>query len=128
MIVRTLAEAKDSPRTVSGENWESVRLVLRDDSVGFSFHITTIFAGTETPIWYKHHFESVYCVRGEGSIVDLATGVEHPIRPGTIYVLDRNDKHLLRAKTELELACVFNPALQGDETHDEEGAYPAAAE
>jgi L-ectoine synthase len=128
MIVRTLKQARDSSRRVCAENWESARLVLRDDRVGFSFHITTIYAGTETPIWYKNHFESVYCIRGEGEIVDLDAETTHPIAPGTIYILDANDRHLLRAKTELELACVFNPALRGDETHDPDGAYPLEIE
>src|SRR5690606_16139343 len=59
VIVRTLEDALRSERTVEAKTWRSVRMVLADDRVGFSFHITTIHAGTETPIWYKHHFESV---------------------------------------------------------------------
>ena len=48
MIVRTLEECKNSSRAIDGGNWESVRMLLKDDNMGFSFHITTIFAGTET--------------------------------------------------------------------------------
>lgn len=128
MIVRRLEEARRTPRRVTDPNWESVRLVLRDDGAGFSFHITTIRAGTDTPIWYKHHVESVYCIRGEGEIELIDEGTVHRIMPGTLYLLDRHDRHLLRATTELELACVFTPALTGQETHDADGAYPPAAE
>jgi len=44
---------------------------------------------------------------------------------GALVVVS-HDRHLLRATREMELACVFAPALTGRETHDEEGTYPAA--
>lgn len=126
MIIRTLQDARRGERLVSSESWDSTRLVLAGDGAGFSFHVTRIFAGTETLIWYKHHVEAVYCIRGEGEIETLPDGVVHPVLPGTMYLLDRHDRHLLRATSEMELACVFTPALTGRETHDEEGTYPAA--
>ncbi len=126
MIVRTLQQARHGERLVVGDNWDSTRLVLADDRAGFSFHITRIHAGTETLIWYQHHIETVYCIRGEGEIETLSDGTLHPIMPGTMYLLDRHDRHLLRATSELELACIFTPALTGRETHDEQGTYPAA--
>jgi|SRR5690606_19918551 len=125
MIVRTLAECENSPRRVQAETWQSVRMLLADDGMGFSFHITTIFANTETPIHYKQHLESVYCISGKGSIHDIATNQTHEIVPGTLYVLDQHDKHLLRAgDSDLVLACVFNPPLSGLEVHDADGSYP----
>ena len=124
MIIRNLFEAQRTERSVRFGNWESVRLVLAEDGAGFSFHITTIHADTETAIWYKHHIESVYCIRGEGEIEDCTTGEKHPIQAGTVYLLDKHDKHILRATRELELACVFSPALTGDEVHDADGSYP----
>jgi L-ectoine synthase len=158
MIVRDLSEAERTDRRVVAENWESTRLLLKGDGMGFSFHITTIYPGTETHIWYKNHLESVYCIEGEGE-VEVLDGVEgdvgvdggkagdgrgddskaeielgrnggkiHKISPGTIYVLDQHDRHLLRAKTPLKLACVFNPPLHGKEVHDENGVYPLEAE
>jgi L-ectoine synthase len=128
MIVRTLAEAEKSGRCIKSETWDSTRLLLKDDQMGFSFHITTIYAGTETPIWYKNHLESVYCISGEGEVETCDDGKIYPIKPGTIYILDKNDKHLLRASSELKLACVFNPPLHGKETHGPDGAYPLEAE
>ncbi|WP_020679359.1 ectoine synthase [Marinobacterium rhizophilum] len=124
MIVRTLQEAEKSERRVVAENWESTRMLLKQDNMGYSFHITTIYAGTETHIWYQNHFESVYCISGEGEIETLADGKVYPIRPGTLYNLDKHDEHLLRASSELKLACVFNPPLNGLEVHDENGVYP----
>lgn len=128
MIVRTLAGAEAAGRKIETDAWSSVRLLLRADNMGFSFHMTTIFAGKELPMEYKNHLESVYCVSGRGEIEDLATGEVHPIEPGTIYALDKHDKHILRAFDELKLACVFNPPLYGTEVHDADGAYPTTAQ
>ncbi|MGC9443454.1 MAG: ectoine synthase [Candidatus Methanospirareceae archaeon] len=128
MILRTFQDAEQSERRVATVNWESVRLLLRDDNLGFSFHITTIYAGTETPIWYQNHLESVYCIEGEGEVETVEDSKIYPIKPGTLYVLDQHDRHILRAKTPLKLACVFNPPLHGKEVHDENGVYPLVAE
>ena len=127
MIVRDLKKAEATDRRVVAENWESTRLILKDDEMGFSFHITTIYAGTETHIWYQNHLESVYCISGEGEVETLDDGKTYEIRPGVIYSLDKHDNHLLRAgKMDMVLACVFNPPLVGDEVHDENGVYPLA--
>lgn len=126
MIVRTLAECEQSERRVKSETgtWESTRMLLKDDNMGFSFHITTIYANTETHIHYQNHLESVYCMSGDGEIEDLADGKIYPIKPGTLYILDQHDNHLLRGGSEdMKLACVFNPPLTGKEVHDADGVY-----
>jgi len=87
-------------------------------------HETILHAGTETPMWYRNHVEAVYCVEGEGEIVERDTGKVHAIRPGTLYALDQHDRHILRAKTRFRMVCVFNPPVHGPETHDADGSYP----
>ncbi|HUD96341.1 MAG TPA: ectoine synthase [Woeseiaceae bacterium] len=128
MIVRSLQEARSGRRLVESNGWNSIRLLLKDDGMGFSFHITTIYAGAELPMHYKNHLESVYCVSGKGSIENCESGELFAIEPGVIYALDRNDRHILRAESEMVMACVFNPPLNGLEVHDESGAYPLQAE
>lgn len=128
MIVRQLQTAEQTSRRVVSQGWESTRLLLNDDKVGFSFHITTIYTNAELHMHYQNHFESVYCISGQGEIEDLATGKIHPITPGTLYVLDKHDKHILRAAQEMKMACVFNPPLHGKEVHNTEGAYELEAE
>jgi L-ectoine synthase len=123
MIVRTLDEAAKSERRVVSKGWESTRMLLKNDGMGFSFHITTIYAGADLEMHYQNHLESVYCISGEGEIEDRADGKIFSIRPGTIYALDKHDKHILRAATEMKMACVFNPPLNGKEVHNEQGAY-----
>lgn len=128
MIVRRLEEAEQSDRRVVSNGWESTRLLLKSDAMGFSFHITTIFAGADLDMHYQNHLESVYCISGEGEIKDLADGKVYPIKPGTIYALNNHDKHKLRATTEMKMACVFNPPLHGKEVHNAQGAYELDAE
>ena len=127
MIVRRLSEAEQTDRRVVAGNWESTRLLLRSDKMGFSFHITTIYEGTESRMWYRNHLEAVYCMEGEGTLED-ADGRIHEISPGALYALDEHDQHVLRARTTMRMACVFNPALHGKEVHDAEGVYPAEAD
>ncbi len=130
MIVRQLSEAEQSPRRIVSPdgNWESTRLLLKSDNVGFSFHITTIYAGADFRMHYQNHLESVYCISGSGEIQTLADERCYPISPGTIYILDKHDEHILRAHTEMKMACVFNPPLTGKEVHNEQGAYELEAE
>lgn len=128
MIVRRLSEIKGTERDVSAPNWVSRRLLLAGDNMGFSLHETTIFAGTETHIWYRHHLEAVYCIEGEGEIETVADGRIYRIAPGVMYALDRNDEHYLRADTKMRMVCVFNPPLNGSEVHDENGVYPLTAD
>lgn len=124
MIVRTLAELEGSERDVAGPTWRSRRLLLAGDGMGFSLHDTILHAGTETRMHYKHHLEAVYCVEGEGELEDLDSGRVWPIAPGTMYALDRHDRHVLRARTRLRMICAFNPPVTGGEVHGEDGAYP----
>ncbi len=127
MIIRTLEEIIGSSSEVKAPDgsWESRRLLNKADNMGFSMSDTIIKAGSNNPIWYKNHLEAVYCIAGNGSIEDLATGITHQIRPGLLYALDKHDRHILRGGTEdMRLLCVFYPALTGHEVHDEDGSYP----
>ena len=126
MIVRDFNALKDSDKAVSDARWTSVRMLLADDGMGFSFHITTLQAGSEHTFHYKNHFESVYCISGRGSITDLATGETHAIRPGVMYALDQHDRHTVRADEDLVVACCFNPPVTGTEVHQPDGSYAAA--
>jgi len=126
MIVKHLEDVIGTEFDIDTPTWNSRRLILKKDNVGFSLHDTVIKAGTETMIWYKHHIEAVYCVEGEGEIELIDTQETYSIRPGTLYVLNGHEKHWLRGTTDMRMVCVFNPPCTGQEVHDEEGAYVAA--
>lgn len=128
MIVTHLSDLDDTDRDVTTETWRSRRLVLAREGVGFSFHDTVLYAGTETSMWYANHVEAVYCVGGEGELVNDETGEVHQLRDGTMYLLNGHEHHTVKAKTDLRMACVFNPPVTGREVHDENGVYPLITE
>lgn len=130
MIVRTLSEAKQSNRRMVSpdDKWESSRLLLKKDQMGFSFHSTNIYKGAEFQMHYQSHLESVYCISGKSEAETLTDGKKHPIEPGTAYILDKHNKHVLRAIEEMTTAYAFNPPLNGKEVHNAEGAYELEAE
>lgn len=128
MIVRSLKDLIDTPRDVRGEAWASRRFLLAGDGVGFTLTETSVVAGSEQVLWYKHHVEANYVIEGEGEVENMATGEVFALAPGSIYVLDQNEKHRLKAFSAMRLVCVFTPALTGRETHDADGAYALPAD
>ena len=128
MIVRRLNDVIGTDREVRAENWTSRRLLLREAGMGFSLHDTVIHAGTTTEIHYQNHLEAVYCIEGQGVIEVLPAHERYTIAPGTVYALDKHDKHLLIAETDMRMVCVFTPALVGPEVHDADGVYPVLTE
>jgi L-ectoine synthase len=128
MKVVKLEDILGTENEVEGGNWVSRRLILKKDGMGYSVHDTIIRAGTETHIWYQNHLEAVYCIEGEGEVETLKDNKIHPINKDTLYALDQYDEHLLRAKTDMRMICVFNPPITGTEVHDENGVYPIIEE
>ncbi len=128
MIVRTTEEITGTERDVAAKDWRSKRIVLAGDGVGFSFHETTIRAGSVSEFHYRHHVEAVWVVEGSGALTDLETRQEYPLRPGTMYLLDGHERHHVRCDTQLRMLCVFNPPVTGQEVHDETGTYPPAVQ
>lgn len=126
MIVKHLEQLTGTAAEVDTEGWTSRRFILKNDGMGYSVHDTLIKEGAVLEMEYRNHLETVYCVDGEGEITDLASGEVHPIRPGTLYALNRHDRHILRANKgrAMRMVCVFNPPLTGLEVHDPSGAYP----
>ncbi|MGV9414395.1 ectoine synthase [Nocardia sp. NPDC003693] len=127
MIVRSTAEITGTDRDVADAGWRSKRIVLGGDGVGFSFHETTIEAETVHEFHYANHVEAVWLVEGEGTLTDLATGIDYELGPGSMYLLDGHEPHRLRTRTRMRMMCVFNPPVTGQEVHDENGVYPLIA-
>ncbi|MFF2550887.1 ectoine synthase [Nocardia sp. NPDC058058] len=127
MIVRSTSEITGTDRDVAEAGWRSKRIVLGGDGVGFSFHETTIEAGTEHEFHYRNHVEAVWLVEGDGTLEDLDNGVTYDLGPGSMYLLNGHEKHRLRTRTRMRMLCVFNPPVTGKEVHDEHGVYPLVA-
>jgi len=126
MIVKNLYDdVIGTDADVDSEQWNSRRLLLAGDGMGFSLHDTLIKSGEELHLWYKNHLEAVYCIEGEGEIEEKKDGTVHPIREGTVYALNEHDRHILKANkgVQMRMVCVFNPPVTGRETHDKDGSY-----
>ncbi|WTW95916.1 ectoine synthase [Streptomycetaceae bacterium NBC_01309] len=128
MIVLSIDDLDGTERDVRAETWRSRRMVLAREGVGFSLHETVMYAGTETSMWYANHIEAVYCVQGHGELANDETGEKHRIGPGSLYVLDGNERHTMRPVSDMRFVCVFNPPCTGREVHDEHGVYPLLTE
>jgi L-ectoine synthase len=128
VIVRSLDDLDNTEREIVTPNWRSKRIILAKEGVGFSLHETVIKAGTVNDFWYANHVEAVLVVSGEGEILNKETGETFPLGPGSMYLLDGNEHHQLRPRTEMRTVCVFNPPVTGREVHDENGVYPLLRE
>ena len=118
MIIRKLDEINNSERNVSWGNGLSRRFLIEADGMGYSLTDTIIDPGTVSELEYRNHLEACYCIEGDGKVVDLETGDEHAIHVGTMYALDRHDRHhLVGGENGMRLVCMFTPALRGDESH-----------
>ncbi len=126
MFVRTVEALRAAGRekVLSGGGARSVRMLLKADGVGFSFSDMHKAAGAGSVLWYKNHWEANYVLEGTGEVTDLTTDESWALAPGVLYCVGPEDRHRMAAVTDLHLISVFCPALEGDETHDADGAYP----
>lgn len=127
-LIGTDADVEGGDRDRAEGTWRSRRLLLARDGVGFSLHDTVLFAGTSTTMHYANHIEAVYVIEGSAKLRDLESGEVHALTPGTMYVLNGNERHTLDVDRDLRVVCVFNPPVTGREIHDADGVYPLLTE
>jgi len=111
-------------RVVEFDGGVSHRALLDGDGMGYTLTKTVIQPGRVNDWHYKNHLESCYCISGKGVLTDQRSGEQYIIVPGKGYALNDYDPHTFEAEVETTLICVFNPPLQGDEIHREDGSYP----
>jgi len=127
MIVRTLDDVKASGGFGQKQGcWSSARYLLKSDKVGFTMTMTEVVAGQKLELEYKNHVESNLVIEGRLELTNIEDGTTYELGAGDMYALDKHDRHSIEALTDLKLVCVFSPALRGDETHDNDGSYPAS--
>ena len=132
MLVRTMTELESEGRVIAISHGKSsaVRLLTRSDGVGFSVSEARANAGESSDLWYKNHWEANYIRSGRGVLEDRGTGEQWPLAPGVVYCVGPADRHRVtrNAGEGMRIISVFNPPLVGEETHDEDGAYPPTGE
>ena len=85
MLRRWLQEVDGSERDVHGEGWRSRRLIVAEDGIPYSFHITVLDPGARLRFEYSRHRETVYCIEGQGTITDLTADETTTFEPGGLY-------------------------------------------
>ncbi|MCY4608312.1 MAG: ectoine synthase [bacterium] len=130
MFVRTVDDLVRQGRqlSVAGGSATTVRMLLRDDRVGFSLSDVRLAAGSRNVLWYRHHREANYVLDGTGEVTDLGSGETWKMEPGMMYCVGPEDRHSMHARSDLRLLSVFCPALTGDEQHDAEGTLAASGD
>ncbi|QVN15274.1 ectoine synthase [Burkholderia sp. LAS2] len=94
MFVRNLSDVEKNGLLVEWGSGMSHRLLTEKDCMGYGVCHTVARAGTESLLQYRNHLEACYCIAGEREVEDMDGNV-FPIRPGTLYVLDRHERHNL---------------------------------
>jgi len=107
-------------------NVRVVRMLNAADGLGFSLSRTSVRQGTGQDLWYKNHWEANLVLEGTLDVIDKTSGEKFTLGQGDVYCVGPDDPHRLVAQTDVELVCVFNPPLTGEEVHDSDGAYPAS--
>ena len=122
MFVKRLADTQVVG--IRGGTAKAYRYITQDDGCGFTISTPRSQPGLNSNLWYQNHVEANYILEGEGAVEDLTTGEKWDLATGTMYFVGPKDRHRLTSSTDFYLVSVFNPPLVGDETHDDEGAYP----
>ncbi len=125
MIVIDRRALLGTARDAHGPGWESVRMLVKSDGMGFSMTDTTVLPGAVLTLQYKHHLEACFCVSGRGVVTIIETGESYEISPGVLYAPNAHERHEVRVTgaEPLKLVCTFSPALEGDEVHQADGSY-----
>ena len=128
MFVRHIGHMREAGREMLVANGQArvVRALTKTDGLGFSFSDVNFAAGATTKLWYKHHWETNYIISGTGQVDDLTTGESWKLEPDMTYNVGPKDRHQLSAETDLHLASVFCPPLEGTEQHDADGALESS--
>jgi len=126
MFVKTIDDLRNAGmvRSVAGGAAVSERFLTVADGLGFSLHSVRLAAGAEADLWYKHHWEANLVLDGTFEVTDRGSGNVHIVGPGGMYLVGPEDRHHVKALTDVHGISVFNPPLSGEETHDEDGSYP----
>ena len=124
LFVRSAEEMRAAGRemVVAGGQARTLRMLVKDDRVGFSLSDVRLASGARCDLWYKHHWEANLVIGGEGTLREAATGREWPMRFGTMYLVGPEDRHTMECSADLHVLSVFCPPISGEEQHDADGA------
>lgn len=128
MLIRTMEQLEAEGRVISISHGKATaeRLLTKSDRLGFSLSEARASQAGQSDLWYKHHWEANYVRSGNAILENRSTGERWSLEPGVLYCVGPTDRHrIIREEpTDMRIISIFNPPIEGDETHDEDGAYP----
>jgi L-ectoine synthase len=128
MLIRTMQEVEAANKTVVINHGaaSAVRVLLKGDGAGFSVSEARMMPGTVANLWYKNHWEANYVRSGTSVLEDMVGGRRWDLKPGDLYLVGPTDRHRMTATSSdvFRVVSVFNPPIEGLETHDADNAYP----
>ena len=127
MLIRSFKAVEEAGQVISISHGKStaVRVLLKSDGLGFSLSEARCGAGNASKLWYKNHWEANYVRAGRGSLVNRRSGQSWELYPGMLYCVGPTDQHsVVNTNDPLRIVSIFNPPIEGKETHDQDGAYP----
>lgn len=127
MLIRSFQEVEAAGKVISISHGKStaVRVLVKSDGLGFSLSEARCGAGNRSRLWYKNHWEANYVRAGRGSLINLQTDESWSLYPGVLYCVGPDDRHsVVNTDDPLRIVSIFNPPIEGMETHDGDGAYP----
>ena len=123
MFVKSVDEMRQAGMEMNTADGQArtIRMLTKADGVGFGLSHVSLAAGAEANLWYKHHWQANHVISGTGEVTDLGRGQTWALGPSVAYTVGPEDRHRLRAHSDMLLLSVFSPPLTGDEQHDADG-------
>lgn len=91
----------------------TVPMLTEADGVGFGFSDVHLAAGAELVCGPEHHWRANHIVSGSGDVTDLATGQTWELGPSTAYGAGPEDRHRVRAYSDMHLLSIASLPLTG---------------
>ena len=122
MFVKRVDEMRRAGKEMTMANGQArtIRMLTQADAVGFGLSDVRLAAGAEEIICYKDHRQANHIISGAGEVTDMTTGQTWELGPSTAYYVGPEDRHQVRARTDMHLLSVISPPLMGDEQYDAE--------
>ena len=128
MLVRTMDQLEAEGRVIPIAHGRAtaVRLLTKRDGLNFSISEARASKAGESDLWYKNHWEANFVRSGCAVLENRTTGERWDLNPGVLYCVGPTDKHRIirEEESDMRIISVFNPPIEGEETHDADGAYP----
>jgi L-ectoine synthase len=128
MLIRSMEQIENEGRVIQISHGKATacRLLTKSDGLNFSISEARSNSAGSSSLWYKNHWEANYVRSGKATLEDCTTGQQWALEPGVLYCVGPGDKHRIIRSEEpnMRIISVFNPPIEGLETHDADGAYP----